>query len=84
MAETCTLGAELRDYLIGALYDKGTGRQDSRWVMNSDWFSEVRKLTDQTGAALWLPAISVTDPDILLGLPVEIRADGGAPHLEAV
>jgi HK97 family phage major capsid protein len=78
-----TLTDELRSYLIQALYDEDAAtRKRSHWVMNDEWFLEVRKLTDQMGHPLYLPPVSVTGPEILLGLPVEIKADGGAPHLE--
>ena len=80
---TGTITDDLRSYLIQALYDEDAAtRQHSHWVMNGEWFLEVRKLADQAGYPLYLPPISRAGPEMLLGLPIEIRADGGAPALE--
>lgn len=57
-------------------------RRDSRWVMNLEWFNEVRRLDDSQGRVLYHPGVTVSAPEFLLGIPVEIREDGGPPHLE--
>lgn len=50
-------------------------RNRSRWVMDQEWFDEVRRVLDAP------PMMTDTH---LLGLPIEIRPDGGMPHLIAV
>ncbi len=54
----------------------------SRWVMSLEWFTECRRLDGSSGRTLYEPGIKVTGPEYLLGMPVEIREDGGVPHLE--
>ena len=56
-------------------------RRNSHWVMNLEWFLEVRDMADSRGL-IWQPSVSVAGPETMLGLPIEIRDDGGAPHLE--
>jgi hypothetical protein len=50
----------------------------SRWVMSGDWLDDVRSL-DYGDGLWWEPP---GGPALLLGLPIEIREHGGAPHLE--
>jgi hypothetical protein len=54
--------------------DKGT-----RWVMNRDWYMRIRAMaSERADPAKWMP-----DPrDCLLGVPVAVTDDGGAPHIE--
>lgn len=54
----------------------------SHWVMSLEWFNEVRRLDDSQGRSLYQPGMRVSAPEFLLGIPVEIRDDGGVPHLE--
>ena len=56
-------------------------RRDSRWVMNLEWFNEVRRIGDRQGP-LYHPGLTVSAPEYLLGIPIEVRDDGGVPHLE--
>jgi HK97 family phage major capsid protein len=73
---------ELRAYIFEANYlVPPAQRRTSHWVMNLEWFNEVRRLDDRSGPMFWA-AFAVTAPETLLGLPIEIREDGGAPHLE--
>lgn len=75
------LSAELRDYLYRELGDdRPPGRV--RWVMNGEWHAEMRRCTTIAGRSLWLPGIRVSDPEYLFAIPVDIRDDGGVPHLE--
>jgi hypothetical protein len=46
--------------------------------MSPDWLDDVRAL-DDGGNFWWEPP---GGPMLLLGLPVEMRHQGGAPHLE--
>ena len=55
-------------------------RERSRWVMNLEWLGECRKMPDVAGNPFYRPQPGI--PEFLLGIPIEIRADGGAPHLE--
>lgn len=66
----------LRDYLyeMHALGPRG----NSRWVMSLEWLNEVRKV-DADKVPAWLAASPV---ETIMGIPLEVRADGGAPHLE--
>ncbi len=54
-----------------------------RWVMNTEWLNECRKLDDSRGA-MWvrLSSAPLGTPEYLLGIPIEVRDDGGVPHLE--
>jgi HK97 family phage major capsid protein len=80
-----TLSSELYAYLIDAVYAHPADvRRRSRWVMSTEWLLECRKMTDGRGRTLWEPSISVSGPELLLGYAIEVREDGGAPHLEEV
>jgi hypothetical protein len=48
----------------------------TRWVMSPGSFSEVRMAFELP------PPDRVEDPWYLLGMPVDVRDDGGEPHLE--
>ncbi len=74
------LPAGLRQHIYQAHADGP--RKNSRWIMNPEWVNEARKMTDSTGHALWHPSLSAGGADTLLGIPVEVRDDGGVPHLE--
>ena len=72
------LGPDLYRHLVDELYDVPPAqRYRARWVMNGEWHDEVRHMADAMGKPLWRP-----DLPCLLGLPVEVREDGGVPHLE--
>ena len=59
--------------------------RDTRWVMNRDWYMRVRAIggnersdPDHDDPGKWEP-----DPrDCLLGVPIAVTGDGGAPHIE--
>ena len=67
----------LRDYLY-EMHAAGP-REHSHWVMSLEWLNEVRKI-DAGNVPAWL---AYSTPETILGIPIEVRADGGAPHLEA-
>ena len=50
--------------------------------MSLEWLNEVRRLDDSAGRLVWHPR-PVSAPLLLLGIPVEVREDGGVPHLES-
>ena len=56
----------------------------TRWVMDLGHYKRIRaeceaRSGDRTDPETWIP-----DPgDRLLAIPVDVRADGGEPHLEA-
>lgn len=54
-------------------------RRHARWVMNSEWYTECLGMRDSGGRRLWAPE---PPRELLFGLPVEVRDDGGVPHLE--
>ena len=77
------LSGELFHYLLDALYCvPAPERRQSSWVMTAEWFDDVRKINGPDHKPLWEPSFMVTGPELLLGLPIVIREDGGAPHLE--
>ena len=76
-----TLAGDLRRYIYQAYYDGGGPGGGSHWVMSPEWLCEIRKLHDNDGRAVWEPSV-ISGPLRLLGLPVEIREDGGVPRLE--
>lgn len=53
------------------------------WVMNLDWYKQIRRDTAWRNSDAeqdedkWIPAPG----DQILGYPVEVREDGGEPHL---
>ena len=67
----------LRDHVY-TMHSYGP-RKDSCWVMNLEWLNEVRRLDDRKGAFFFPPA---PGPELLLGIPIKVRGDGGPPHLE--
>jgi HK97 family phage major capsid protein len=72
------LGPDLYRFLVDTLY--GTPqpeRGESRWVMNQEWWNECRKIAGADGRPAWEPPHA-----LMLGKPVEVRVDGGVPHLE--
>jgi HK97 family phage major capsid protein len=79
------LSEELYRSLIDSLYAVPPEQRrlpGMRWVMNDEWWHEVRRMSDSSGRPLFEPALLVGGPDLLLGKPVEVRPDGGVPHLE--
>jgi len=74
---------ELRLHIYKELYAMPPAqRQAARWVMNPEWLNEVRCLDDRGTGPFWVPGLQPSAVERLLGLPVEIRDDGGVPHLE--
>lgn len=77
-----SLADDLRKHLYWAMVNPPPGSR-YRWVMTMDWWNECRKI--DTYSTLWHPGgrIPMVEPDLLMGIPVDIRDDGGVPHLEA-
>jgi HK97 family phage major capsid protein len=76
-----SLDSDLLDHIYKAFDRTDPGpRRASHWVMNQEWFDEVRRLAESRGRLVdeTLPAASM----YLLGMPVKVRDDGGVPHLE--
>jgi HK97 family phage major capsid protein len=78
-----SLAGDLRQHIYQAHADGP--RRKSRWVMNLEWFKELRRLDDSQGRVLYHPGVTEPfSPENLLGIPIVVREDGGAPHLEEV
>jgi hypothetical protein len=73
------LGRDLRRYMLETMYAMHPReRQTAHWVMSEEWLNECRKAADASN--LGIPAFTYGS-----GIPVaiEVRADAGAPKLEA-
>ena len=78
-----TLSAELMEHLhfwLGAV--PAPERRRSRWVMSAEWLMECRRIPAPGGIYWTHLGRDWAEPETLLGLPVEVRDDGGVPHLE--
>jgi hypothetical protein len=89
--------ADLYQNLVETLRDQAAeGIKGSHWEMNAEWAAEVKKIkvTEQMpdgrmerGKSLWKPRTRVMPPgyptDYLLGFPVRVSNEYGAPSLEA-
>ena len=72
------LAEALRDHLYREYHDMPyPARRDARWVMNAEWWDEVTGMARAMGAPPQL-----APPVTLFGKPVDVREDGGVPHLE--
>ena len=69
------LGEALIEHLYATLDDKPHGVA-VKWVMNGEWETELHAAASSLG---WQPS---PRPATLFGIPIEIRDDGGVPHLE--
>jgi len=79
------LTTELRDYIYRMYADTPfPERKRCRWVMSLEWLNEVRKVDADINRRCGFPAPSASAmPETILGLPIEVREDAGAPWLEA-
>lgn len=50
---------------------KAQYRGSARWIFHRDGVKKISKLKDGEGQYLWQPGITVGEPDILMGLPVD-------------
>lgn len=50
---------------------KAQYRGSARWTFHRDGVKKISKLKDGEGQYLWRPGITVGEPDILMGLPVD-------------
>lgn len=82
-------GVTLRDLYELAIREFGgsdyleLNLRGARWVMDLDAYKQVRTAARAAGATY--PDDAGDDPspeDRLFGLPVDVRDDGGAPHLD--
>ena len=73
--------SELRDYLYRTQANGVRLLENPRWVMNLEWLNDCRK-ADTAGGASWWVHVGLGKPEYLLGIPIEVREDGGVPHLE--
>jgi len=54
------------------------------WVMNLAWYKQIRRVTvtsqpeGEEDEDKWVPDID----DLMFGLPILVRDDGGEPHVE--
>jgi hypothetical protein len=70
----------LRDHLYRELASTPPSeRRHARWVMNAEWLEEVHLLSLAMGEP---PPGAGDGEETILGKPVDVRADGGVPHLE--
>ena len=56
-------------------------RKNAKFIMNDATIAEIRKLKDKNGAYMWQPALTLDEPDRLLGYPIYTSAY--APTLKA-
>lgn len=74
-----TADLELYDRIVHAWYSVlPRHRQAAHWVMDVAWLARIKDMRDSKGGKLW-----AGDASRLLGVPFEVRPDGGFPHLEA-
>lgn len=74
-----TADLELYDRIVRAYYSElPRHRMTAHWVMDAAWLARIKNMRDTKGEKLW-----AEDANTLLGVPFEVRADGGFPHLEA-
>jgi HK97 family phage major capsid protein len=78
-----SLGGDLRRHLAFMLRSVPLPeRRTAHWVMSLEWLNEVRKLDCDDRSFTLLPPPPVGDgPETVMGLPVEVREDAGAPEL---
>ena len=75
-----SIAADLKQHIYRT-YANGP-RRNSRWVMGPAWFNDLRRMEDAGDGVTYHPGLRVGSPEMLLGIPVEVREDGGVPHLE--
>jgi HK97 family phage major capsid protein len=69
---------ELYDRIVHAYYTVlPRHRVTAHWVMDAAWLARIKDMRDSKGEKLWAEGASY-----LLGVPFEVRSDGGFPHLE--
>jgi hypothetical protein len=81
---TDDLASDLREHIHKTWANvPAAERRRSHWVMNPEWYIETRKC-DTVGPAPYLPSPghAVLEPETLFRRPIEVRENGGVPHLE--
>jgi len=82
LADPGSLTEALREHIFRIHADTPVGeRRRSHWVMDPEWLNDVRMLDCRPGA-FWLMSQPMSQPERLLGLPLELRKGAGPPHLE--
>ena len=74
------------DGLINAKYSIKQGYLNSPkagWIFHRDTVKMIRKLKSNDNQYLWMPGLTVGQPDTILGRPVEISDDATAPAISA-
>lgn len=54
-------------------------RRNAAWIMSDGHVKLIRKLVDQNDQYLWQPALTGTEPDRILGRPVDVSDSAPAP-----
>ena len=78
------LDGDLRAYLYRVCLETPHDELSFHWVMSLEWLSEIRRMEGGHGHPLHELGARVSAPEYLLGMPIEVRDDGGAPHLEHI
>jgi HK97 family phage major capsid protein len=79
---TSTVGKIDADDVLNLIYAlKRPYRKNAKFIMNDATIAEIRKLKDKNGAYMWQPALTLDEPDRLLGYPIYTSAY--APTLKA-
>jgi HK97 family phage major capsid protein len=77
-----SLDGDLRAHLYRTWLETPHDELSFHWVMSLEWLNEIRRMEGSTGHPLHEPGLRVSAPEYLLGMPIEVREDGGVPHLE--
>jgi hypothetical protein len=79
-----SLHGDLRAYLYRTCLETPHDDLSFHWVMTLEWLNEIRRMEGSYAHPLHEPGLTVSAPEYLLGMPIEVREDGGAPHLERI
>ena len=72
---TGTIGKIDADDILNLIYAlKRPYRKNAKFIMNDATIAEVRKLKDKNGAYMWQPALTLDEPDRLMGYPIYTSA----------
>ena len=80
-AAQAELTADLRRHIYEAFGEmRPYDRERGHWVMNPEWFRELLLLRLEAPPSP--SGVMRSLPVQLFGIPIEVRDDGGLPHLE--
>ena len=72
---TGSVGKIDSDDILNLIYAlKRPYRKNAKFIMNDATIAEIRKLKDKNGAYMWQPAMTLGEPDRLLGYPLYTSA----------